>query len=409
MKLREKNLFYRKQVMSHQKMAQEVNLEQLFFTKDEILKNVEKREHIFEVRDSKENYYGHAFLGDLKNYIAINGNELEDWQVKNIDANEWTELFSHPTFQRRKPQLVSINTLEPESDLEFYILLAGQKQGPFSKNELVSMLDLKEILLTDMVSFNKGHTWMKLFQVENFERRTLKKSDELPGIPKQVIARPNEIVKTFPPETEALLGLGYLSNIKKGKIIEREKVDFFNTDTSFKTKSNAIYKWFFLFSFLGILFFLYQIKNHLASPFQSEALQLGEQRSPLLTPVETPDLMPPQTRPSARNQLGEKNERARINNQGRFNDNFRAKPINPIKPMLRKKSFMETSQYQEIKKTDAGPEEDSSYYYDNSSPMELDPVRTQVSKENYDDNAAPADPNAPIPSNDNLFQNEFSN
>lgn len=379
-------------------------LKDILFSEEGITANVELREHIFEMKDTNDASLGFISLIDLKAYIFEHEDEAANYFVRNIDNNEWIGVFEHPFFQRRRPQLVSLNTLDPESDLEFYILKHGQKNGPYEKFELVSMLDEKELLLTDMVSFNAGHTWMKLYQVENFDRRVLKESDQLPGLPSGILGRPNESVVTTSPETDAISGLAYLSNVKRGKTIEREKIQVYQSDSSAHSGTSSVYKWILVASILGIGYFLFHIKNQLMSPFKPAVSAIGEQSAPMLSPVEMND---PQTNPSALRQLGEQKGINQINNQNRAGGKFESRSMQPIKPNGRGKSFMDSGKYQAIQNSNAPGEEDPNYFYDNTSAMELDPVRAQVSKENYDDSAAGNE--GPIPSNDTLFESEVSN
>ncbi len=378
-------------------------LKDILFSEADITANVEMREHIFEMRDGEDASLGFISLYDLKAYVFEHEDEAAQFKVKNIDSNEWLGVFEHPFFQRRKPQLVSLNTLDPESDLEFFILKHGQKTGPYEKFELVTMLEEKEILLTDMVSFNAGHTWMKLYQVENFDRRVLKESDQLPGLPSRVLGQPNENVVAVSPETDALSSLAYLSNVKRGKTIEREKNQEFQSDSGLKSNQSSIYKWLLVVSIIGIGYFLFHIKNQLMSPFKPAVSTIGEQSAPMLTPVEMAE---PQTNPSATRQLGEQRGINQINNQNRSGGKFEARQMSPVRALGRK-SFMDSSKYQAIQNSDAPGEEDPNYFYDNTSAMELDPVRAQVSKETFDDGGANAE--GPIPSSDNLFESEVSN
>lgn len=377
-------------------------LNDFLFSKEEIEQNVEAREHIFEIKD-QETSLGYISLYDLKAYVLEHEKETGDYLVRNIDSKEWIPVFEHPYFQRRKPQLVSASALSSEDEQQFFILRQGQKTGPYEKYELVSMLESKELLLTDMVSGNAGHTWMRLYQVDGFDRRILKESDQLPGVPSKIINQGNESVVELAPETEAISSLAYLSNVKRGKSIERERVEFKDATVTTAGNQSSIYKVLLVASIIGIGYFLFHIKNQLSSPFKSEnASPVGEQAQ-MLTPVE----MTEPTDPAGRSQVGERKHYNQVNNQGRSpGGKFESRSLNPIKPNQRK-SFMETGKYQEIKNSDAGGEEDPNYFYDNTSAMELDPVRSQVSKENYD--STPADSEGPIPASDNLFESEIQN
>nr|BDT28487.1 DUF4339 domain-containing protein [Bacteriovorax sp. HI3] len=378
-----------------------VTLKDFLYSEGEACQNVDAREHVFEIRAEADSSFGYITLYDLKNYLIDHHDEVKDYQVRNIDSNEWIALFEHPYFQRRKPQLVSATTLSTDDEQQYFMLRNGQKTGPFEKYELTTMLEDKEILLTDMVSTNHGHTWMKLYQVDGFDRRSLKESDQLPGVPSHVLMQQQESVMAISPETEAISGLAYLSNVKRGKSFEREKIDTsFTADSKPGTSSSTIYKWLLVVSIVGIGYFLFHIKNQLSSPFSNkEAKSVGEQAE-MLDPVNMNEPMPPQTNPSARSQLGERRQNNQVNDQGR-SGKFETRNLNPIRPNQRK-SFMESSKFQEI---NAG-EDDPNYFYDNTSAMELDPVRSQVSKENYDNSGSE---DGPIPSSDNLFESEVSN
>ena len=377
------------------------SLKDLLFSEEEITKSVETREHIFEMRDENESSLGFISLYDLKSYVHDFEEDSKSFQVKNIDGSDWTPIYEHPYFQRRKPQLVSANTLSSDDEQQFFILKNGQKTGPYEKYELTSMLEEKDLLLTDMVSSNAGHTWMKLYQVDGFDRRSLKESDQLPGIPAHVIMREQENIIPISPETDAISGLAYLSNVRRGKTVEREKVETFSMEKAAPGKgSSTIYKWLLVFSVVGIGFFLFHIKEQLTSPFTKEAKSVGEQAE-MLSPVDT---SVPQTNPSARSQLGERNQYNQVNDQRRTGGKFETRQLNPVRPAIRK-SFMESGKYQEIQGSSAD-ENDPNYFYDNTSAMELDPVRSQVSKENYDNGGAEE---GPIPSSDQLFESEINN
>lgn len=376
------------------RVANQSSLEDFLFSEEDITKSVETREHIFEVKTAA-GPLGFISLYDLKTFAQHAHDEAGLLSIRNIDESKWTNVFEHPYFQRRKPQLVPASTLEEDSEVQFFILRHGQKTGPYEKHELNSMLEEKVLLLTEMVSTNGGHTWMKLYQVEGFDRRSLSSSEQLPGIPFDgVFERKSISPNVNVAETDALSGLAYLGNVKRGKVIEREKNAHFEEEMTKKAGNASLYKWMLILSVAGISYFLYNIKDQLTSPFAPAQSPIGEQAE-MLTPVE---LTPEEAG------LGkEKTHRAPANqfNDMRRSGKFESKSLTPIRPNQRK-SFMESGKYQAIKNTE---EEDGNYFYDNTSAMELDPVRTQVSKENYE---APLGEPAPLESGDALFDEEVS-
>lgn len=373
---------------------QTTQLNDILFTEDEITANEADRTHIFELKNAATESLGFTLVSDLKTYAAMYEEDCETFLVRQIDSTEWSMIFEHPLFQRRRPQMVSPQPAI-ESDQEFYILKNGQKAGPLKKQELISMLDDKQLLLTDMVSYNAGYTWMKLFQLENFDRRVLKESEQLPGLPLEAMNHTNDQVINISPATEAISSLAYLSNVKRGKSIENNQT--LATEANFKSESAGWHKWLFILSIMGVAYFLYNLKNELNSPFKDGAPAIGEQAE-VLTPVEMPI-----KETNTRSRIGESNRENRVNDQRRSVDKFESRQMNPVVPRS-KKSFMDSAQYQEINDTSA---EDPNYFYDNSGAMELDPVRSKVSKENYDNQAQEAE--GPIPTQDAVFENEVSN
>lgn len=374
----------------------ETYLKDIIVSEETITANVELREHIFEIKDS-EKTLGFISLYDLKAYVSEHDEEAKNYSIKNIDTDEWKNVYEHPFFQRRKPQLVSLDTLKDADDLEFFILQKGQKTGPYERFELMEKIESREILLSDLASFNGGHTWIKLFQVDGFDRRTLRDNDQLPGMPSsEFLNRPSEFINNIGETTDAITSLAFLGNQKKGKTLERERSVSYKDEMNKGASATSTYKWLLIASVLGIIYFLFNIKSHLSSPFgPTPANPVGEQ-SEMLTPIEDTGSFndKPYNRPSSNG----------VNDQRRTGK-FETRNLTPIRPAARK-SFMETKSFKEGT-GNAGPNsaEDSNYYYDNNTPMELDPIREQISKENFENGGEPS----AAPNTDTLFNQEVSN
>ena len=372
----------------------ETYLKDIIVSEEVITANVENRDHIFEIKD-EEKTLGFISLYDLKAYVFEHEDEAKNYYVKNIDGDEWKNIYEHPFFQRRKPQLVSTDSLKDADDLEFFILQKGQKVGPFEKYELLEKVENREILLSDMVTFNGGFTWLKLFQVDGFERRSLKENTQLPGMPSDdFLNRPSESTNNMGKTIDAMTSLAFLGNQKKGISLERLHEVSYKAATDKKNESASIYKYLLIASVVGILYFIFNIKSNLSSPFGPEQATLtGEQsdkQAPLL------EAIPFNEKPKSRSNNG-------VNDQRRTGK-FETRRINPVRPAPRK-SFMETKTFKDNPTEGQTSAEDSNYYYDNSAPMELDPVRSQISKENYDNGGEPG----PAPAAAPLFSDENSN
>jgi len=367
-------------------------LKDILGTEEELTSKVEMREHIFEMRDG-ETSLGFISLYDLKAYVFEHEEEAKQYQVRNIDSDEWKNIYEHPYFQRRKPQLISAENLKDSDDQEFFVLIKGQKAGPFEKYELSDMVDRKEILLTDMVSFNGGHTWVKLYQVDGFDRRSMRDSSVLPGMPDEEIINRTETTEAgIGDTTDGFISLAFLGNQKKGRLLERQQENTLDDELKKSAAQSSRYKWLLIASLLGIGYFLYNIKTSLQSPFLDKpASSVGEQAE-MLKPVENFDHQAPTF-----------NSRNDVNDQRRMGK-FETRKMNPVRPAMRK-SFMETSQFKEANSGNNDGGEDQNYYYDNATPMELDPVRAQISKENFDNGAEPAQ----VENTGELFNSEVSN
>jgi len=367
-------------------------LKDILGTEEEITSKVEMREHIFEMKDG-ETSLGFISLYDLKAYVFEHEEEAKQYQVRNIDSDEWKNIYEHPYFQRRKPQLISADNLKDADDQEFFVLIKGQKAGPFEKYELSEMVDRKEILLTDMVSFNAGHTWVKLYQVDGFDRRSMRDSSVLPGMPDDDILNKTEAAAAaIGDTTDGFISLAFLGNQKKGRLLERQQENTLDDELKKSAAQSSRYKWLLVASLLGIGYFLYNIKTSLQSPFLDKpATSVGEQAE-MLKPVENFDHQAPTF-----------NSRNDVNDQRRMGK-FETRKMNPVRPAMRK-SFMETSQFKEANSANGDSGEDQNYYYDNAAPMELDPVRAQISKENFDNGAEPAQ----VENSGDLFNQEVSN
>ena len=165
--------------MSHSQALKKISLQDSLYNEETISKRVHSKEHIFELR-LHDAHLGFVALFDLKTIVTENVEDLSQYEVKNIESDDWRLVYEHPHFQRRKLELISTHNFnhqdedENGDDRDYYLLLKGQKSGPFKRDHLKSMLDTNDLLVTDLVSFNGGHTWNKLYQMEGLDRRNLR-------------------------------------------------------------------------------------------------------------------------------------------------------------------------------------------------------------------------------------------
>lgn len=115
----------------------------------------------------------------LKHYAGENGELFEEALATRQDNNDWRPFYSHTLFQRRGPQV-----LKPKAKQEgpYWILDNGQKLGPFSASDIDKKIELISLGFTDLISTDDGHSWYKLYQIHDFDRR-FHSASELPFSP----------------------------------------------------------------------------------------------------------------------------------------------------------------------------------------------------------------------------------
>lgn len=371
--------------MTAQEAKKLINITDIVQSESAIAQTVGERKLIFEIKEENGPSLGLVALYDLKDLIANNPDLQNHYHIRNIDQIQWTAISLHPYFIKKKPTLVSQDTLNQESQLNFYILKDGQKTGPYDKFELIKKLKSKDLLLTDMVSYNGGLNWVKLHQVEDFDRQIAKHVDVLPGAPSKDFLKVNsstsEKVSQEIAKMEVFKGLNYEKIINQAK---KEKAQNVHGKDEVSTEaSNSLYKWLFIFIGIGVLCSLYIIKTQLMSPFAPNTKKVGE-RTDMLRPIE----MDPNS-----GQDSEWNGQKNSIDQNEVHDvrrDFKNKPSALLEDISRapsklyekpgravktrsKKSFIESAKFQDFK-TEMD-NEDPNYYYDESTAVELEPVK----------------------------------
>lgn len=119
---------------------------------------------------------------NLKQYLY----SLEDKASEYVAANysnkeEWKAVFSWEKLQRRKPQLVALATTNVQE--HFYLLDNGSKIGPFTQEDVLQKLNSKELIYSDFISLDKGVSWLKIFELPQFDRRSQNEGQPLPLSP----------------------------------------------------------------------------------------------------------------------------------------------------------------------------------------------------------------------------------
>lgn len=157
----------------------------------------------------------------LKKYSAEHHEIFDEIQATNLLKNKFTSFYQNIEFQRRKPKLIQASSLV--SDEDFFVLIHGQKQGPFTLEEIKTKSEKQEIRLSSLVSTDKGHTWIKLYEHHEFDRRNRNVDSQLPYSPEdsfihEAVILGRESIKNAKKkkaEEDAIVGLAFLSHGKE--------------------------------------------------------------------------------------------------------------------------------------------------------------------------------------------------
>ena len=240
------------------------------------------RDEIFEIQVESK-IIGPFWQEDLKEFLSDANLYSESTQVKSLEEGDWKSVYNHPYFQRRRPSLVSSEGMTNVEEV-FYLLKDGQKNGPFQKEKLQTMVDSMELLLNDFVSIDEGQSWGKLYEVDGFDRRT-KNHENLPHKPEghvfdnsvydadKALAQADIISE----ETDAIVGLAYIGHLNEGKRkVHIEETS--NTNRSFNEQSeespsglkNIALISVLSLSLIGSVYFAYEIMSGSPAPIKKE-------------------------------------------------------------------------------------------------------------------------------------------
>lgn len=123
--------------------------------------------------------YGPFEAESLKHYVTENEELFEEAEASRADETEWNPFWAYTKFQRRKFQGLS-NVDNHEGP--FWIMDFGLKKGPFSFHEIDKKIEMGLLVMTDHISVNDGHSWVKIYEVPGFDRRS-HSPDDLPVAP----------------------------------------------------------------------------------------------------------------------------------------------------------------------------------------------------------------------------------
>ncbi|MBF0299121.1 MAG: hypothetical protein HQK51_10405 [Oligoflexia bacterium] len=133
----------------------------------------------------KDKIVGPYHKSDLKLFLQDNPLFPRSVKVANFTTPDiHIPLYNVPDFQRRKTQVLASSDSEKNID-QILVLINGQKNGPYSLSQIRELLKTKSLLFNDLISVDKGNTWIKLHECTHLDRRQRFKngSPNLPNDP----------------------------------------------------------------------------------------------------------------------------------------------------------------------------------------------------------------------------------
>ncbi|MFP5490161.1 MAG: hypothetical protein ACLGG0_01575 [Bacteriovoracia bacterium] len=168
-----------------------------------------------------EEVFGPYSTAMLKSYAAEHAPIMAEADVSNMETEEWVMYLQSPLKPQKAkepPKLVSAQTLQTYNS--YYLEHHGQRVGPTTHAEMVEKVKKGEVLATDLISYDEGMTWHKVFELKEFEVRP-HQSEQLPAAPfEETFLRGHaEALKTLMEEEDpvkvGLVSLGHFAHRKQ--------------------------------------------------------------------------------------------------------------------------------------------------------------------------------------------------
>lgn len=187
---------------------------------EEVIQEMGYNNHDLWMVNIDSTVFGPFETESLKHYVHDNEILFEDALASRADESEWKPFWAYTKFQRRKPQALPGEVHEGP----FWIMDFGLKVGPFGHREIDKKIEMGLLGMTDHISVDNGETWLKIYEVAGFDRRT-HSPDELPVSPTEASFQKAKLLlvdKLEHPHVNTSEGLAELAweGQKAGKVIQ---------------------------------------------------------------------------------------------------------------------------------------------------------------------------------------------
>lgn len=205
-------------------------LGQLVAPRSHVGKKYSEEEYVFIKIDDYE--IGPLWNQDLKAFISQCPDFPMDSKIREFASDSWVEIYGHPFYQRRRPQIVQDNdgpkTTQEKEERKYFILLNGSKKGPLSSNEISQMIDDQELTINDLISSTEQDKWIKIYQLGEFDRRKRTNSELPSNVDTEIVENFSDTTATeesLGEKTDAMVQLAFIEK----KIAKENKEKRFST------------------------------------------------------------------------------------------------------------------------------------------------------------------------------------
>lgn len=128
----------------------------------------------------EDDVFGPFEVESLKHYASENEIHFVSALASKMEHSDWQPFFSLAVFSGARKHGDEKTPMSQNGP--FWMLTDGQKTGPVTRADLEKKIEMGLVGLNELVSYDDGHSWSKIYQLEVFSGKTLN-SEELPDAP----------------------------------------------------------------------------------------------------------------------------------------------------------------------------------------------------------------------------------
>lgn len=169
------------------------NLVELTLNIDEVQGGKHQRHDILELLITQKVYGPFSSIA-LASFFDQNPQVLLNSEMRVYGQEKFFPTIETKKFQRRKED-APIERPELNKGINTYLLIEGQKKGPFQVQEVHQLLIEKKIIFTDLICTDEDPHWCKIYEYPDFDRRRIQAQENLPHQPAgEVFHHSSEVV-----------------------------------------------------------------------------------------------------------------------------------------------------------------------------------------------------------------------